>query len=146
MYDAVSKELRLADFAGKWRLLRDIMDYYGQQQGQFSGDAVFSPETNGLRYLETGFLTMKQQVPLKASRQYLWHEVEGRIEVRFADGRPFYQFSPGQGRVAAEHFCAPDNYRVTHDFGNWPEWHSHWRVEGPKKRYEMHSIYHRDAG
>ncbi|MCA8869940.1 MAG: trigger factor [Rhodobacteraceae bacterium] len=136
----------LAAFAGRWRLTRDITDHRNQQRGQFTGEAVFSPEINGLSYMETGFLTMAGQVPLKATRQYLWQEINGRINVRFADDRPFYDFLPGQGEVAAQHFCQPDNYRVAHDFRNWPEWHSRWQVEGPKKRYEMHSIYRRDTG
>ncbi|MCV2865348.1 DUF6314 family protein [Albidovulum sediminicola] len=133
--------LRLADFAGRWRIERDILDQRAGQQGRFEGTATFSPEGAGLRYAEEGSLTLGAGAPVRAVRDYLWAEAGGRIAVAFADGRPFHDFAPDD--PGATHFCAPDHYEVRYDFSRWPDWTAEWTVRGPRKDYTMVSRYSR---
>ena len=87
-------------------------------------------------------LTMGTAAPMQAERAYLWREAGAKIEVLFADGRPFHEFAPGH-MDDATHYCDPDVYRVEYEFADWPEWRAVWRVAGPRKAYEMTSRYSR---
>ena len=133
----------LADFEGSWRLDRDIADGAGASTARFSGRAVFAWQDGDLAYEETGTLTLAGQVPVAASRGYLWtRRAEGGIAVRFADGRAFHEFDLRDG-ASATHSCPPDLYHVAYEFGHWPDWTARWRVTGPRKDYTMVSRYGR---
>ncbi|PRX29760.1 hypothetical protein SAMN05216257_11021 [Meinhardsimonia xiamenensis] len=134
----------LEDFAGRWRLAREIEDFAAGHVVRFSGEALFAPEEGGaLALTEEGTLTLPGATPLKASRRYLWRAGQGgAIEVLFADGRPFHVIAPG-AKPEAEHLCPPDHYRVAYDFTGWPDWRAVWRVRGPRKDYRMQSLYRR---
>ena len=96
---------------------------------------------SGLAYHETGLLTLGSAAPVTATRDYLWRWQAGRICVDYVDGRPFHDFNPAA--PSAHHHCLPDDYTVTYDFSDWPRWHAHWRVTGPRKDYTMISRYKR---
>ncbi len=111
-------------------------------QAQFSGKALFVQNTSGgLDYTEDGVLILPQGQSMRATRAYRWRE---DLSVFFDDGRPFHQV-PASGGTAV-HLCAPDTYRVTYDFRNWPSWRSIWEVTGPKKDYCMTTTYMRPTG
>ncbi len=129
----------LADFAGLWRVARDITDHRAGLTGRFTGTAILTPGGPGLRYREEGSLAFGAAAPVRAERSYLWSERGGRIAVCFADGRPFHDFDPAD--AAALHFCAPDHYAVRYDFARWPDWGAEWRVTGPRKDYIMLTRY-----
>ncbi|MCV2868356.1 DUF6314 family protein [Defluviimonas sp. WL0002] len=131
--------LRLGDFEGRWQVERDIVDRRADLRGRFEGTATFAPAGDHLRYSEEGCLAFGASPPVKAERQYLWSEQDGRILVAFADGRPFHDFAPDD--PGASHFCAPDDYVVRYDFTNWPDWSAEWTVRGPRKDYTMTSRY-----
>lgn len=133
--------VRLADFAGGWRVSRAIEDSLGAQTGRFEGEAAFLPEGAVWRYRETGRLRLGAAPPLTAERSYLWREAAGRIVVDHADGRPFHAFDPAAPE--ATHHCDPDLYRVRYDFGSWPVWTARWHVTGPRKSYVMRTTYAR---
>lgn len=140
----------LADFAGRWRLERRILDRLAGVEGRFEGEATLTPAPAlpgapaTLLYAERGLLTLGTAPPMTAERRYLWAQgPDGRIAVRFDDGRPFHGFDPGAGTVEAAHRCDPDDYRVAYDFAAWPDWQSTWNVTGPRKNYRMESRYRR---
>ena len=99
-----------------------------------------------MHYVETGLLRLGDQPPMNAERRYFWREgTGGVIEVLFDDGRAFHRIDPAD--PTDRHWCDPDTYDVTYDFGAWPNWSSTWRVRGPRKDYEMVSHYtNRDTG
>lgn len=134
---------QLGDFIGLWAVSRRIVQADGPE-ASFAGQARFTPQAGGLRYHETGVLTLAGERPMQAERVYLWQAEGAQIVVRFEDGRDFHRFSPADPQAA--HWCDPDDYRVCYDFGHWPAWQAEWRVTGPRKDYVMISEYSRGHG
>lgn len=131
----------LADFAGRWRVVRAIEDRLSAQSATFEGLAVFAEADRGLSYSEEGILTLGDGPAVTATRTYLWQAAGDRIAVLFPDGRPFHDFDPAA--PGAVHHCAPDTYRVRYDFSRWPDWQAEWTVAGPRKDYTSVSRYAR---
>ncbi|SPH17595.1 hypothetical protein DEA8626_01118 [Defluviimonas aquaemixtae] len=115
----------------------------GKTEGRFEGRAVFRPAPVGLHYHEEGHLKLGPGPEMKAVRDYLWREADGRIAVDYGDGQPFHDFDPVEPE--ARHRCAPDEYRVRYDFSGWPNWSAVWVVSGPRKDYTMISRYSRES-
>ena len=134
---------RLDDFAGRWRVTREITDRAAGHAGRFEGEATLSPEGEALRYLENGVLTLPGAPPMAATRVYLWHPAPGGVAVHFDDGRFFHAIALDGPRPEAMHDCPPDTYRVAYDFTGWPVWRAVWDVTGPRKDYRMASLYTR---
>ena len=129
----------LADFIGPWRLERRI-EHADGTQARFTGQALWQPEGTGALYLETGDMRLDGGAVFRAERRYRW---DAGLNVFFDDGR-FFHTVPPQGGAAA-HWCAPDQYDVEYDFGQWSGlqtgWQTRWRVRGPRKDYLMTSDY-----
>lgn len=133
----------ISEFAGMWLVRRFIEDRFGRQTGEFRGVAILRPKEDGQwSWGEDGKLKMGDEMPVTATRFYLWRQGPEGIEVSFEDGRPFHSFTP-DGSVQAAHWCDPDDYRVSYDFSHWPAWTAEWRVTGPRKDYVMISHYTR---
>ncbi len=127
----------LQDFAGRWRLEKEIAAA-GQPPARFEGVAEWRGGAGGLRYEERGQLWLGAGAPMQAARRYLWTPA---LEVFFEDGRFFHRVPAAGGE--AHHHCAPDAYRVAYRFDNWPEFTAVWRVTGPRKDYVMTARYTR---
>ncbi|MCY4335071.1 MAG: DUF6314 family protein [Litoreibacter sp.] len=141
---------RLEDFVGAWHLSRVIQDHLTDTKGTLTGEARFAEREPGvLDYIESKSLSLGAQPPLEATRRYIWEQDEGRIFVRFEDGRDFHEIRGDRLLPDAEHFCDPDLYHVSYDFTRWsakrPKWRAMWRVKGPRKDYRMISDYTRSA-
>ncbi|MDJ1009519.1 MAG: DUF6314 family protein [Paracoccaceae bacterium] len=135
----------LAGFAGRWAMARHIAHADGLR-GALEGVATVAPSGPGLfTYDEDGTLRLGAAEPLRATRRYFWRSAGDAVAIFFADGRPFHRIAFGAMRPETTHLCPPDRYRVVYDFTAWPVWSAHWRVEGPRKRYEMTTTY-RPAG
>lgn len=133
----------LEAFEGDWRVSRVIRHARGPD-ARFEGTARFVPDGAGLIYREEGELVIAGQVPMRAERRYLWRAApDGAIDVRFDDGRAFHRIAPGESAPEDRHYCGPDTYDVAYDFSAWPDWTSRWQVRGPRKDYEMVSVYRR---
>ncbi len=134
----------LADFAGDWRLERQIADRRCGIEGRLEGAARFTPDAEGLVYEETGRLFLGEAQPVEATRRLLWRAcARGGIAVSFADGRPFHRIAGERLMPENTHVCAPDIYHVEYDFRTWPDWRAAWRVVGPHKDYRLVSHYSR---
>jgi Family of unknown function (DUF6314) len=132
----------LPDFLGTWLIERTIEDRLGPP-GRFEGVARLAPDCDGLRYREEGTLRLGDGPAMAAHRDYLWRSWGDRIEVLFADGRPFHAFAPSGRAPGTDHPCGRDLYRVTYDFTAWPAWETDWIVTGPAKDYRMVTAYRR---
>ncbi|SMX50864.1 DUF6314 family protein [Maliponia aquimaris] len=133
--EAAGTALRLAEFLGRWRIAREIIQDDGTR-GTFDGVAVWTPEGDGALYVETGTLSLGGQGRFAAERRYRWG---GDLGVFFDDGRFFHQVPPLGGPVG--HWCPPDQYDGTYDFGAWPRWQVIWHVRGPRKAYVSTTTY-----
>ena len=105
------------------------------------GEARFTGEAPDLVYHEAGDLRLGTGPVLRAERRYLWHFGEGRVTVRFEDGRAFHAFPLTAEAEGSDHPCGEDLYRVTYDFRDWPRWRATWEVAGPRKDYTSISDY-----
>ena len=56
------------------------------------GEARFTGQAPDLAYHEAGDLRLGTGPVLRAERRYHWHFGEGRVTVRFEDGRAFHAF------------------------------------------------------
>jgi len=133
--------MKLADFAGCWRIARQIEDRRAARSGTLQGSATFQPDAQGLIYAEQGTLHFPGQPALSARQSYLWRATGAGIAVFFADGRRFHDISLTGATHSTRHLCPPDTYDVTYDFSGWPDWSSVWTVTGPRKDYRMQTQF-----
>ena len=141
-----SKKLTLPDFAGEWKVERQISDHLAASSGRFSGSCEFAArdgEADVLYYSEKGTIEFESGEPLEASRNYIYRAgaTKNEVDVLFSDGRPFHTIKLRQTMPSDTHFCEPDAYDVTYDFRYWPKWSSLWTVRGPRKNYKMKTEY-----
>ena len=64
------------------------------------------------------------------------------MEVRFADGRDFYELDL-RADWTAEHPCREDTYVVVGRVEGPDRWTEHWHATGPEKDYELFTEYER---
>lgn len=134
----------LARLAGAWRLTREVRHATGQVD-RMAGMCRFTPieaghQMAGLLQKETGVLETAQG-RFQASRQYIWTEADGAVQVYFDDMRPFLSIPKDAAKPHLTHICDPDRYDVVFDFTHWPNWQAVWRVTGPRKSYVMTSHF-----
>lgn len=131
----------LRELAGRWRLERRIV-HAGGSVGVLSGICAFEDDEDGLRQVEVGTLRLAGR-EMAARQVYLWRPGP---DVRFSDGRAFHEVGAGR-RPVATHLCGNDVYRVSYGFDGLAEgrWCATWQVRGPRKDYEMRSLYARRA-
>jgi len=130
----------LADYVGRYKVARQIEDARAKASSTFEGEAEIVATQDGATYTERGFLVMGEQ-RFAAERTYLWRSAGTRIDVLFADGRPFHDFDPVAGGKATEHLCGADWYRGGYGLTDWPVWTVTWDVEGPRKSYRSVTTY-----
>ena len=127
----------LADFVGDWQIDRHIAPD-GGPRARFEGQATWRWEQEGLGYAESGQLQIAGQGQFQAERRYQWR---APLDVYFEDGRFFHHVRcDGQ---ESQHLCGADDYRVTYDFAQWPQFEAVWQVRGPRKAYRMVTRFQR---
>ena len=137
----ISVPSTLEDFAGRWKLERDIALRNGEKF-VFNGEASFTWRESYLVYEESGQVIAPNGNVFLAQRTYLWQQqTKGKFDVLFDDKRYFHTFSSAE--PYAQHLCGDDHYVVNYAFEQWPVWTSTWQVKGPKKDYKMHGKYQR---
>ncbi len=126
---------RLAEFEGRYHVVRQITHAHAAP-ATFTGTAQWSPKGDGMRYFESGLLTIRGHAPMASERRYFWAP---DLKVYFEDGRFFHQVPATGGSTS--HWCDPDRYTATYHFNDWPRFQVVWRVKGPAKDYTMRSDY-----
>ena len=133
----------LALLEGVWTLDRRIRHDDGQED-VFEGEATFTRSGPRLVQEEAGWLRpARGGEPLRATRRYIWSREGDRIDIAFADMRPFHSVPAKVASPSTIYLCPPDRYEVAYDFSALPDWRSIWRVEGPRKAYEMSNVFRR---
>ncbi len=127
-------------FRGLWRMARVITGPEGRLHAAFAGTCRFEPDGEGLVCREAGVLR-RDCARYPSGRVTLWRfPGAGRVEVLFADGRPFHAFTAE--RPEGVHLCGADRYEVAYSFGE-DAWFSRWAVRGPAKSYVMKTRHRR---
>lgn len=129
--------MNVADLKGRWDIERFISDTLLNQNHGFSGHA----EIDDGVYREFGEIILETGSRFVSNRQYVWNFYPDFVEICFEDGRPFHTLRPIDSVCQDNHFCDPDTYQVSYSFKDWPNWSTVWSVTGPRKRYQMTSVY-----
>jgi hypothetical protein len=125
---------------GTWHVRRRITDHLRGIDGEFTGQASFDAE---LAYEEAGELRFGDHRG-PATRSLRYTDLGGQVlDVRFADGRPFYRLDLSDDAWTAEHPCAADTYVVRGRITGPDSFTEHWHATGPAKDYELHTGYTR---
>jgi hypothetical protein len=127
-------------FAGEWLMVRIIENAPEGVIGEVWGEAHFVEDGEGLCCHETGVLRFQGE-DYHTERTSLWRFPEpGRVEVLFADGRPFHQFL--SERPIALEFAGDATYEIVYEFE--PDtWISRWEMTEPGLNYLMTTRYRR---
>jgi len=124
-----------AYLAGRWNVERTLLDRASGTRGTFTGVVRYSGNADGgLDYREDG--TMHWPTHSGAAfREYLLRPGAGpeSMDVFFPDGRPFHVMNFSEQGHEDEHWCDPDDYRVSYTYEGPDSFSFAWDVRGPAK-------------
>ena len=126
-------------FQGPWQMVRIIENVVDGVIGEVWGQAVFMNDYDGLTCHETGVLRFNGH-DYHTGRTALWRFEGERIEVQYADGRPFHDFLTRQPLALAIEGDA--EYRIEYEFEH-DTWVSSWEMVDPGHLYSMTTRYRR---
>jgi hypothetical protein len=116
------------ELLGRWRLQRRVADRRLGLSGRVVGELRLECDGSEIIWRESGLLSWNgAQVPVSRLLR-LARDEDGWL-VRFADGRPFHRWRPGQ---VVEHPCRDDVYRGVVD-ASPSRLRILWDVTGPAK-------------
>jgi hypothetical protein len=130
---------------GEWHLTRSIDGY-----GTLEGEATFQPCAPGvLLYAERGRLALTGRCALEARQEHYYFLEPDGIRVVFTTGETLHRlrFPDAAGAWPAlgedVHRCGRDSYAGAYRFESEQRLSVTMRVEGPSKRYAIHSALDR---
>ena len=124
---------------------RSRLDRSTGARGSFSGLVTFTEtaDDGALLQRESGTVRWGQHEG-SATREYVWRPTSSpdTMDVFFPDGRFFHRVSLSRGPsgLRAEHWCAPDTYRVSYTVVGPDELRYVWDVTGPAKDQLLTSV------
>lgn len=136
----------LAYLAGEWSLRRTIVDHGNCVTGRFEGDGRCRAVGRRGHYEEDGTLTFGARASHARRALQLIAVDGGTIDVRFADGRPFFELDLRAGRCDAVHHCGADLYELQFEVIGADRLLERWRVSGPAKDYAAQTLWRRRGG
>lgn len=129
---------------GAWSVARTIADEQ-MGAGRFEGQALFKPQTEtSLLYEETGELVIGAwRGP--AYRQWLYVCSPTALDIFYPDAKTLlHHFELGAGDSAQHiHLCGEDRYAAQLSLTGEDAFALSYKVEGPSKRYALHTAYTR---
>lgn len=124
-----------AYLAGSWAVERTLWDRASGTHGTFTGVVVYSETPDGgLLFREDGTMHWPTHSG-PAFREYLLRPSGSpdSMEVFFPDGRPFHVMSFAGKANEDQHWCDPDDYKVSYVWGGQDAFSYTWDVHGPAK-------------
>ena len=129
---------------GRWKIHRLIDDRLQVLTGQLDGQAEFTPYAGGLLYWEHGTLAFgEHRGAAEQSYHFDFADGDSRAFVRFRDGSLFHALDLSAGQDLVLHACHPDLYRGRYVVLSGVQWRSAWTVKGPRKDYQISTMYTR---
>jgi hypothetical protein len=125
---------------GEWRLARRVVDRRAHLFGTVQGTLSLVDDGALIRWREHGTLRWNG-ADLPVTRELLLVEEADGWQVRFADGRLFHPWRPGE---VVEHPCNADRYRGLVDVGR-DRLRVLWDVLGPAKDQRLFTRCRRSA-
>lgn len=137
---------------GEWSVERALLDRASGARGSFAGTVAFTEADDGAALLQHEEGTVRwggHEGP--ASREYVWRPGPSAqsMDVYFPDGRFFHTVRlSGSGTSdrdgwRAQHWCDPDDYRVTYTAVGPHELRYEWDVTGPAKDLLLTTVLRR---
>ena len=133
----------LAYLAGTWGLSRAIADHRTGATGSFAGDGELRMAGRRGRYEERGRLCFGGYDGSAHRALDLIGIDGGAVDVRFTDGRPFFELCLLGGTCRAVHQCGADRYELRFKVRSPELLLERWRVTGPMKDYEAETTWRR---
>lgn len=136
----------LGYLAGRWALRRSLVDHRTGVTGSFAGDGEVQTLGPRGRYEERGRLRLGDHEGSVRRALDLVRSDGAAIDVRFTDGRPFFELDLSRGVAEAVHHCGRDRYELRFEVNAGDlllEW---WRVTGPHKSYDARTTWQRVTG
>jgi hypothetical protein len=127
---------------GRWRVERALEDG-ALGTGRFRGSATFTPDGDGIEWVETGRMRLGRYDGPARRTLRLVRDGDG-WEVRFADGRPFHRLDLGGGSDTFTHPCGADRYAGEFTVRGPDAFEIGWSVTGPAKAQRLTGRYVRD--
>ncbi|THJ66496.1 hypothetical protein E8P82_08535 [Arthrobacter echini] len=122
----------LSFLVGAWATERRLLDRASGLSGTFSGLTTFTPDADGLAWVEEGTVSWPHfRGP--AWRSYWISAVGGTTIVHFPDDRVLCRLDLRTGRARDVHACFPDTYRVDFAIHTADSVEYSWDVTGPAK-------------
>ena len=138
----------LTRLAGRWGLERRI-----EGHASMKGTTDFSWREDGrLSYLERGVLQLVTGDEFETHRRYLFEQRADGFVVHFAEDPPrvFHKITLEEKRGTlfgeADHLCNHDLYQSSYEFHLDGSFSIRHDVYGPRKDYEMVTVYRRPTG
>jgi hypothetical protein len=125
---------------GEWRLDRRVVDRRAGVSGTVRGALTLVADGPRIRWRERGVLRWND-ADLPVTRDLVLAEEPDGWQVRFADGRPFHPWRPGE---VVEHPCNADLYRGLVDVRT-DQMRILWDVVGPTKDQRLLTRCRRSA-
>lgn len=127
--------------SGIWAVERRMLDRSTGTTGTFMGSTVFAP---GPASADDGALLQSEHGTVRwgdhegpAAREYVWRPTDAAatMDVFFPDGRFFHRvsLSADSSGLRAQHWCDPDDYRVSYTVLGPDQFRYVWDVRGPAK-------------
>jgi hypothetical protein len=135
-----------AFLCGNWRVDRSVLDGRRSILGEFRGHASFTRAGDSLLYEERGTLRFGvHHGPAEQCYRYDFGEGDARAIVSFRDGRMFHELDLSTGEALATHACEPDHYEGRFTALGPMQWHTAWKVSGPRKEQDILTLYTRQS-
>ena len=135
-------DLNTVDYLrGRWTLRRSIEDASSGQRGSFAGTAAFTPQADGLTWVESGMLRWPTYRGPAGRTLRVAPGAGSTAAILFSDGHFFHELDLGVARSHVFHDCPPDRYAGIVDVIGADAWRIEWFCEGPEKNLVIRSSY-----
>jgi hypothetical protein len=138
--------MRPADFlTGDWIMTRSIRFRRTAKRGFLEGRASVSRDGHHLSLIEQGLLRLDGREAM-ASQRYALTFHGAMVRVHFRDGSFFHDFELRASGYTTIYHCDPDQYVGRYRVLDPDVWSLTWCVRGPRKDYDMRTLYRRVSG
>jgi hypothetical protein len=135
-----------ADFlTSDWIMTRRIRFRRTANRGFLEGRASVSRDGHRLSLIEQGLLRLDGREAM-ASQRYALTFDGPMVRVHFRDGSFFHEFELRTSGYTAIYHCDPDQYVGRYRVLDPDIWSLTWCVRGPRKDYDMRTLYRRVSG